>query len=262
VLAAPPWQYTLRRPLAVGRGGAEPRLALVSEARGTGSDDAEWLERNGLALPEYEVPNPMHGDPGALPPTIAPSFGKFLLVQAIHQDGHNILFYGPDYSGGRFVAVQREDTAEIVALLDFEAYTLAPAGPAGERRFVEQRAIWAVLAGGALLVSHAHRSPARSSKGDNAYITAIDLASGELLWRSAPLVANAADFVVEGGHVFTGYGFTDEPSHLHVLELATGKAVGKQRLRSSPDYLFVKTGKLWVRCDDTDYVFELHQGGG
>lgn len=260
-LPAPPWGYTLRRPAPIDS-APEPKLALVSETRNAITDDVEWLERNGLALPEYEVPNPMRGEPGALPQSIPPSFGKFLLVQAIHQDDYNILVYGPDYVSGRFVAVQRAGSGEIVGLFDFAAYMRAPGALAGERQFVEQSATWAALVGGVLYVSHGHRTYARSSKGDNAYITALDVSSGELLWRSAPLVANAANFIVHRGHIFTGYGFTDEPDHLYVLDAATGKAVGKTRLKSGPDYLFLKAGQLLVRCYDTDYVFELRQGGG
>jgi len=251
-LRAPPWSYTLRRPAPI-EVGPPPTLVPVSETRNAIADDAEWLARNGLALPEYEVPNPMRGDPGTLPPTIPPTFGKYLLVQAIHQDGFNILFYGPDYAGGRFVAVQREDTAEIVALFDFEAYAHAP----GERQFVEQRATWAALAGPVLLVSHAQGSYAPGAKGDHAYITALDVDSGELLWRSAPEVAGAADFLVHRGHVLTGYG-----DHLFVLDAATGKTLSKTRVKSGPDYLFLQAGKLLVRCYDTDYVFELRHGGG
>ncbi|MCY1054270.1 hypothetical protein [Nannocystis sp. SCPEA4] len=255
-LAAPPWSYTLKKPAPIEPGPA-PTLVQVSESRNAISDDAEWLARNGVALPEYEVPNPMRGEPGNLPPTIPPAFGKYLLVQAIHQDGFNILFYGPDYAGGRFVAVQREDTAEIVALFDFAAYGLAPGTPADERQFAEQRATWAVLAGSALLVSHAHGTYARGSGGDHAYITALDVESGELLWRSAPQVAGAADFLVHRGHVLTGHG-----DHLFVLDAVTGKTVSKTRVKSGPDYLFLQAGKLLVRCYDTDYVFELRPGGG
>jgi hypothetical protein len=261
VVAAPPWGYTLRKKIAAPAGAA-PTLKLVSEAKNAITDDAEWFQRHQVELQEYEVPNPMRGEPGNLPPSIPPTFGKFLLVQAIRQADLNILFYGPDYSGGRFVAVQRAQGGEIVALLDFDAWEFAPDAEPGERMFVDQRAIWAAVDGDVLYVSHGHHTYARSSKGKNAYVSALDLTSGELLWRSAPLVANTANFVIVGGHIVTGYGFTAEPDFLYVLERATGKTVGKTRVKSGPDYLFYRSGQLYVRCYDTDYVFELRQGGG
>jgi hypothetical protein len=260
VVAAPPWDYTLKRRIAVETGPA-PTLKLVSEAKNAITDDADWFARHKVELQEYEVPNPMRGEPGNLPPSIPPTYGKFLLVQAVRQADLNVLFYGPDYSGGRFVAVQRAQGGEIVALLDFDAWEFAPDAEPGERMFVDQRAMWAAVEGDVLYISHGHRTYARSSKGKNAYISALDLQSGELLWRSAPLVANAANFVIVGGHIVTGYGFTAEPDFLYVLERATGKTVGKTKVKSGPDYLFYRSGKLYVRCYDTDYVFELRQGG-
>ncbi|MDC0715944.1 outer membrane protein assembly factor BamB family protein [Nannocystis bainbridge] len=257
VLPAPPWAQVTKRPAPI-EAGPPPTLTLVSE-RTDASGDAEWLTRNGLALPEYAVPNPMRGDPGALPPTIPPTFGKFLLVQAIHQDGFNILFYGADYAGGRLVAVQREDTAEIVALFDFEAYALPPGTAAGERTSAAQRATWAAIAGPVLLVGHAHAAEAR---GDDGFITALDVDSGELLWRSAPRVANAADFVVHRGHVYSGHGTAGGPGQLYVLDATTGKTVSTTPLRRGPDYLFLEAGRLRVRGGGTDYVFELRDGGG
>jgi outer membrane protein assembly factor BamB len=259
VVAAPPWDYTLRKKVAALAGPA-PTLKLVSEAKNAITDDADWFARHQVELQEYEVPNPMRGEPGNLPPSIPPTYGKFLLVQAVRQADLNVLFYGPDYSGGRFVAVQRG--GEIVALLDFAAWEFAPEMEPGERMFVDQRASWAAVDGGVLYVSHGHRTYAKSSKGKNAYVSALDLASGELLWRSAPLVANSANFVIAGGHIVAGYGFTAEPDFLYVLDRSTGKTVGKTKVKSGPDYLFLRSGKLYVRCYDTDYVFELRQGGG
>src|SRR5690606_7022511 len=132
-----------------------------------------------------------------------------------------------------------------------------PGTLAGEEGFVDQSVTWAALVGEVLYVSHGHRTYARSSKGDNAYITALDVSTGELLWRSAPRVANAADFIVHHGHIISGYGFTAEPDYLYVLDAATGKTVSATRVKSGPDYLFLKTDELWVRCYDADYVFAL-----
>jgi hypothetical protein len=253
-LPEPPWDYALRQPAPV-EAGPPLELVLVSESRSASSE--EWLARNGLALPEYEVPNPMRGDPGKLPPTIPPSFGGSLLVQAIHQGGVDLLFYGPDYAGGRFVAVHCEDTGEITALLDFEAY----AGPPAERGRGEQRAQWAQLVGSTLFVSHGRAGGVGGASDHDGYITALDVTTGELLWRSAPRVAGAADFIVHAGHVFTGHGGGDAPARVVVLDARTGKAVGEARLRGGPEYLFLQSGKLLVRGDDADYVFELRHGG-
>lgn len=257
VLAAPPWAYTLRRPVPLAGPGPAPRLVVAAQAGNAVVDVAEWFTRNQLTLPEYEVPNPMRNEPGALPPTIPPAFGKFPLVQAIRQDPYNILFYGPDYSGGRFVAVQQAGSGELVAFFDFAAWQFAPESEPGERMFVDQRASWAFVDAGVLYLSFGHHTYAKSSRGRNAYLSAIDLASGELLWRSDPLVANASTFVVLPGHILTGYGFTAEPDHLFVLDRATGKTLSKLKVKSGPDYLLMRDGRLHVRCYDQDYAIDL-----
>jgi hypothetical protein len=255
VLPAPPWQHRLVREVAVA-GGRAPKLVLASERRNGVTDDVEWLQRNGLRLPEYEVPNPMRGEPGNLPPHLPAMFGRFVMVQAIAHPDHTILTYGDDYGGGRFVAVLDAES-RLLAFFDFEAWRLAPDNVPGDLAFVDQRVTWAEAAGGVLYVATGHRTYAKSSKGMNAYLAALDLATGELLWRSDPLVAGAQNFVLHGAHILSGYGFTAEPDHALVLDRRTGRTVARTRVASGPQLLFVRDGKLYLRTYDTDYEFWL-----
>jgi hypothetical protein len=106
-----------------------------------------------------------------------------------------------------------------------------------------------------LYVSSSHRTYAKSSRGKNAFLTAIDLETGELRWQSEPLVANAANFLLWDGFVVTGYGFTEEPDHMIVVDQATGATLAKTFVKSGPSYLVRKGDQLFVRTYDTDYVF-------
>ena len=71
--------------------------------------------------------------------------------------------------------------------------------------------MWAREANGVLYVQNAHLTYARSSYGQNAYITAIDAqtksGSGGAR-RSSP---TRRRFVVTPDYLLTGYGFTAEP---------------------------------------------------
>ncbi|MEQ9320206.1 MAG: hypothetical protein RIF41_13660, partial [Polyangiaceae bacterium] len=98
---------------------------------------------------------------------------------------------------------------------------------------------------------------AKDAGGHNAYLSAIDLATGELLWQSEPLVSNSRNFVLHGGYILSGYGFTAEPDHLVVLARDTGAVVRKVSLPTKPDVLLPKDGKLFVRGYDKDFVFDL-----
>ena len=250
VVPAPPWRHTLVREVAVAATTPAPRLVQISATRNHGTDEAGWFRRHNLRWPEYEVPNPMRGLPGNVPPTIAPSFGTHLLVQAIGHPDHTILIYGPNYSGGRLVVVL-DASGRRLAFLDFDAYHTAPDASSGE-----QHVIWAELDDGVLYISH---HGARGSEAMTAYITAVDLPTGALRWRSDPGVASAANFAIHGGHILSGHGSDAGPAAVIVLDRRTGLTVGRAPLASAPEYLFVRGGKLLVRGLDTDHEFELRQ---
>jgi outer membrane protein assembly factor BamB len=124
-----------------------------------------------------------------------------------------------------------------------------------ERDFIKMATTWAALEGDILYVSHAHRTYAKSSNGHNAYVSAIDLATGQLLWRSQPLVSNAENFVVKDDAIITGYGFTSESDFLYVLNKRDGEVAANVSIRKAPTYLAERDGKLFVRTYDTDMVF-------
>ncbi len=247
VVPAPPWRHTLVREVTVA---TTPPPQLIPSSTGRQSaDEAEWFRRHDLRLPEYEVPNPMRGSPGNVPPTIAPSFGAQLLVQAIAHPDHTILIYGPNYSGGRFVVVL-DATGRRIAFLDFDAYRVAP------DRADPQHVVWAEVQAGVLYISH---HGARTDAAMTAYLTAVDVTTGALRWRSDPGVASAANFAIHGGHIVSGYGTDAGPASVLVLDRRTGRIVARAPLASAPEYLFVQASKLLVRGLSTDHEFELRQ---
>ena len=78
------------------------------------------------------------------------------------------------------------------------------------------------------------REPDRSSGGQNGYITALDPRTGKLKWRSAPLTCNTSNFLLDGDAIIAGYGFTEEPDFLYVLDRKTGKPLFPVEERSVP----------------------------
>ena len=53
----------------------------------------------------------------------------------------------------------------------------------------------------------------------------------------------------------SGYGFTAEPDFLFVLDMKTGEVVEKTKVKSGPEVILDKSGELYVRTYDHDYVF-------
>ena len=98
---------------------------------------------------------------------------------------------------------------------------------------------------------------ARSSRGMNAYITAIDTRTNRVLWRSQPLVSNSNNFEVIGNLIVSGYGFTAEPDYLYLLDKKTGDVRQRLAVKSKADYIIHKNNKIYVRAYDTDLVVNL-----
>jgi hypothetical protein len=95
--------------------------------------------------------------------------------------------------------------------------------------------VFAKEAAGRLFVETAHSTYAKSSYGLNAYLSAVDLKTKRLRWRSPALVANAGNFVLLNTTIVSGYGFTAEPDYLYAIDRGTGRVKGRLLLPSSPE---------------------------
>jgi hypothetical protein len=212
------------------------KLEKASQAKNLITDDAAWLQKNGLTpmvrrprpeeIPEF-VAAKLHGAP----------LGR-LFVHADHQIG----VYGSLL--GVFAPDRR------ARLFDLSRTLRTEAGGTMEIDFAQ-------VVGDVLLVQLSHNGYAREVLGKNAFVAALSLDKGLLLWCSDPLVGNAENFVVVGGHVVSGYGFTAEPDALFVLDLQTGKTESKIPLASGPSRILRKGDQLFIRTYDTDVVMRL-----
>jgi hypothetical protein len=94
-------------------------------------------------------------------------------------------------------------------------------------------------------------------KKKTGYLAALDLERAEILWVTKNLTSSWRGFLVSGDVIFTGYGFTDEPDFLYVLNRHSGKVLQKVKLKSAHSFIIVKDGALYVRAYDHDYVFDV-----
>lgn len=234
--------------------GDPPTLVQVSKTRNEITDVDAWFQTHGLRMPTWQVPTPRGGAPSELPAWIPRDVEGKRIVIAIEDQDHAIALYAKTYWRGR-VLVVFDAKRELVAAYDFSAWS-GP-GPAQDGEADDRRIHWAMVREGVLFVSSGHFGYAKESGGRTAYLTALDLATGDLLWRSDPLVANARNFIYRDGYIISGYGFTAEPDFLFVIDAKTGKTVSKKKLRKGPEVILEKEGKVFVRTYDTDYVFDV-----
>ena len=118
---------------------------------------------------------------------------------------------------------------------------------------------YAVKRGNVLYVECKYNGYSDGNPNSN-YIVAIDMGTGELLWRSDPLVANANNFVITDSSLICGYGFTDEKDYLYELDLQTGETVQRIKLDKGPDEVILVGAKLYVFAYDVAYEFDISEG--
>lgn len=166
-------------------------------------------------------------------------------------DGEYYCFIEED---GKTLLVYREGVQ--IAELDFSDYVYPSVFKIEDRDFIEENITYAKAEEHVLFISTSHLTYAESAPS-NAYITAVDLSDGTVLWKTAPLTCNSYNFEIVGDVIFCGYGFTAEPDYLYQIDKKTGKVLSKETIKSRADYILEKDGDLYVRTYNTDYVFEI-----
>ena len=228
------------------------KLTRLSAKANKITDDQDWFQRNDLHLPVHKYP----GNPDGSTPDQTPArFMGDLLLKAIDAGDSLLLIYGPNYAGGRYLVVLDKEAGACRYALDFTSFERSD--PAIDPGYYTQMLQWAEEEQGILYISSFHHGYAEDSQGKNAYLTAIDIGRGEILWRSKPLIVNSANFEIIGDSLVCGYGFTGEPDYLYVLNRHTGTVQSRISVRSAPSYIVHKGNRLYVRTYNRDYVFQI-----
>ena len=81
--------------------------------------------------------------------------------------------------------------------------------------------------------------------------------SNEIIWTSQPKTNNCSQIAIVGNSIIAGYGFTDEPDYLFVLDKYSGQRVQRIFLKKGPDWVVVKGSSVYVRTYSLDYVFSI-----
>lgn len=270
-LEEPPFVYTPAAGAPGDPGASIPGLELIQSSPNGVSDYAEWFDQfsdwPSLTFHGGGSNESIRGTraPNGVPLVLhAPGNTRFQLYEFISGSEADIAIYGdpPNRYGvvlyPRLLALYLDPADRLpTQVLDFLAYMHGPEDVEEDLDFTFQQLRWAEVRDGVLYVSNAHRTYAESSGGLNAYITALDPETFEILWRSEPLVSNSENFVIVDDAIVTGYGFTDEDDFIIVLDRRTGEVVRRLEAPSAPQYFHVVGNNLFVRCYDTDLVYEI-----
>lgn len=173
------------------------------------------------------------------------------------------LLYGPDGSTNRYVGVGSAGARSLIYALDFKRFLRPPSGGEMEGVTWAREGLIRDRFGGyesALFVSNSHYTYASATRGRNAYLTAVDYIRRRVIWRSPALVANARTFVLTDDLIVSGYGFTDEPDYLYLLDEQTGRVLHRLAVPSAPEIIRLRAdGLLNVRTYDHRLVVRIRR---
>lgn len=219
----PSWEYyCAMEPASLA---APLKLTKLTQEANQITDTDDWFEKNNLSL-------------------------------NVEDSGKYGLGIPSDENGGKCrIQVVDGEKGEVFEL-DFSDFEYAGDFKQSEKEFVRQQIRYAQIKDHILYLSIGHLTYAESSP-HNAYVAAVDLAEKKMLWKSQPLVSNAANFVIKGDVLLCGYGFTAEPDYIYQLDLGSGKVIDKTAVKSKADYLILKDNILYVRTYNTDYTFRI-----
>ena len=158
--------------------------------------------------------NEVHDSPATLPPGARadiPTSHRGQPLRVILESGAKLLLvYGP-----RYLAVV--DQKKVEQVLDFDPPELALS--AEDREFSDVHE--AVYRDGIVYVCRGYNASLRSRKG---YVTAVDVATGQMRWRSKALTCGGVVALIDD-YVITGYGEDVMPYQLVLLSRADGSVV-------------------------------------
>lgn len=254
VTAPPHGRYVM--PTISDKKSSEKKLYKISEKSNNVTDDEDWWIGNKLDPETYTVPNPFRHINGDIPNYIPRKYKGNILVKAIKGE-FSIAIYGKNFSEGRYVLIMDSSSQKIKHSLDFIHYTIPKSFMIEDKDFIDMSVSWAHYDGRVLYVSHSHSTYSKSSNGFNAYITAIDVNSNRILWRTEPLVCNSSNFFIEDDVIVSGYGFTNEKDYLYVLCRLTGNILQKTKIKTAADFIVEKDNLIYVRTYNMDYIFKL-----
>jgi hypothetical protein len=214
--------------------------------------------------------------PEKFPTWVPPNFGTNPLARLVRSEAFDLAFYGQNFLlvfDAAHTLVRGFDTfsmqfptshlkragvkvGEITVEQDGErqtsALTVRDNGPQHDVR-------WAQVRDGVLYLSTSHNGYAKETGGMSSWITGVDMATGDVLFRSDPLTANSQNFVFWGSAILCGYGFTAEPRAFYVLDASNGRTLQKITLPTSPEAFVPKYEKnqVDVRGYNRDFVFSV-----
>lgn len=216
------------------------RLKQLSCTPNDITDDEAWFERIGATSNEYRY----EGDP----------MGEDHVRFRISTNGYHVFFYGPTWGHAMKMIITDAAETKLYRAYDFSNYMVSPGAVRANCLGATQSLNDVIIEGNIMYIVFATNTYKESTKGETGYIAAIDLRNDETIWTTQPMTAGWK-MAIEGNSIITGYGMTDEPDYVHVVDKYSGQRVQRIWVKKSPSYVVIQGRKAYVRTYSFDYVF-------
>ena len=163
---------------------------------------------------------------------------------------------GDDGSSKYLLHIYDKVSGNYLKTLDFSEYRYASEYREEDYDFIEQRIWWVQSEGDTLYVSISHNTYTESCP-NHGYIVAIDLNDSSVIWKTDPGITNSRNFAIIDSTIVCGYGFTDEPDYINLVNIDDGRLMEQIDINSKADYIICKDDILYVRTYNTDYTFQI-----
>lgn len=251
MLVKKPPRYPYRAKFAKAPGKVRVKLKQRSVAKNEITDDDQWFHKNILARPPEAIGENYRFVPaetrwGDLKFFCSNDDARHVAIYVKatpRPDGVDSYVYDKEYNYTAVLFGPDYVPLKLFILEDFHPEILEVTN--------------ARMVGMSLYFDINYNGYASIMKKKTGYLAALDLERQEILWVTKNLTSSWRGFLVSGDVIYTGYGFTDEPDFLYVLNRHTGKVLQTVKLKSAHDFIIEKKGALYVRTYDHDYVFDV-----
>ncbi len=213
-------------------------LRQVSCTQNDITDTEEWFRNNGLEETAIRYENEAMDE-------MRPRF-------RYESEIYHAIAYGVHYGNTMRVAITDDGQQTLYGAYNFDNFQYPPKARSGADHTLQ----YIKIEGNIMYVAHTGNGYAKAFQGQTGYISAIDMRTNEILWTTEPLTCNSS-FEIVGNSIICGYGFSDEPDYLFVVDKYSGQRVQKIFLKKGPQYVVVKGNRVYVRTYSYDYVFSF-----
>jgi len=206
--------------------------------------------------PRFVPRKPLRGLWGVVPegaPAGIPARYGLEPLNAIIPSGERLLLI----YGGRHVFSVIQGRVEKA--FDLAALLHPPDPGLRDAHYAEQDLLFAEVAGDTLYACNAGDVFAQFVRDRKGHLTALDFATGQLLWRSEPRTCSSM-FLVVGDYLISAYGEAIKDNQAVLVRRADGQRLGKVTIRDAePEELILEGRRLILVDGFRRHVFELRE---